>query len=307
VAVVQGDSIIVVGIGTATITASQPGNGGYLAATPVQQTLTTTKASQTISFSALANKKLSDLPFALNASASSTLNVSYTSSNPTVATISGNTVTIHARGSTDIQASQAGNGNYNSASPITQTLTVVNSIPTIANTITGQEALPLTPFIFTFASNTFFDADGDVLTYTASRYDGTNLQTWLTFNATTRTFSGTPGAADSTATIRLTANDGFGGTVTARFKISIKSITGIEPNANALIKIYPNPVHHTLTVEGESTEAMPVTIRSSMGEVIYQNTQSKQHEVNTSSWAAGLYIVEVMKGEAVIQTKIIKY
>jgi hypothetical protein len=308
VAIVQGDSIIVVGIGTTTITASQPGNGGYLAATPVPQLLTTTKATQTITFSALSNKKLSDgSSFILGATASSTLAVTYVSANPAVASISGDTVTLHARGSTEIQASQAGNANFNAATPVPQTLTIINSSPTIANPITEQEAFQLTPFTFTFATNTFADADGDALTYTATRYDGGNLQTWLSFNASTRSFSGTPGTNDTTATIRLTADDGSGGTLTTQFKIRIKIITGIEPDANTLIKIYPNPVHHTLVIADESNEVLPIIIRSSLGEVIYQNAQSKKHEVNTLPWAAGLYFVEVRRGNTVTQTKIIKY
>ena len=36
------------------------------------------------------------------------------------------------------------------------------------------------------------DADSDALTYTATKSDGSPLPTWLGFNASTRTFSGTP-------------------------------------------------------------------------------------------------------------------
>ncbi|MCK7519847.1 MAG: putative Ig domain-containing protein [Ignavibacteriales bacterium] len=44
------------------------------------------------------------------------------------------------------------------------------------------------PFCFQFAANTFADVDvGDTLTYSA-----TGVPSWLTFNAGTRTFSGTP-------------------------------------------------------------------------------------------------------------------
>jgi len=265
------------------------------------------KVYQTITFSSLSSKKLNEAPFTLNATASSNLAVAYSSSNPAVATISGNTVTIVGRGSTDIQASQAGNDNYNAAVPVTQTLTVVNTPPTVANAIADQDALQLSSFTFSFASNVFVDLDGDVLTYTAARYNGSDLPSWLTFNAATRTFSGTPGVADTTTAIHLNANDGNGGTATSSFKIRIKIITGIETIANTQIKIYPNPVHHTLTVENESGDISPIIIRSSLGEIIYQGEQNTRHEISVLPWASGLYFVEVRQGDAIIQRKIIKY
>ncbi|MFO1359056.1 putative Ig domain-containing protein [Plasticicumulans sp.] len=50
---------------------------------------------------------------------------------------------------------------------------------------------------FQFASGTFADVDaGDVLTYSATLANGDPLPTWLTFNAATRTFSGTPANGD---------------------------------------------------------------------------------------------------------------
>ncbi|NCY22721.1 hypothetical protein EBX31_12300, partial [bacterium] len=62
--------------------------------------------------------------FTLGATSDSGLPVSYTSSNPYVATVSGNTVTIVGVGSTVITASQAGDSNYLPATEATQTLTV---------------------------------------------------------------------------------------------------------------------------------------------------------------------------------------
>ena len=124
VATVSGSTVTVVGAGSTTITASQAGNANYNAATPVGQTLIVNKANQTITFGALAAKTVGDAAFALGATASSNLGVSYTSSNSAVATVSGSTVTVVGAGSTTITASQAGNANYNAATPVGQTLTV---------------------------------------------------------------------------------------------------------------------------------------------------------------------------------------
>jgi hypothetical protein len=80
--------------------------------------------SQTITFDALPGKAYLDAPFALTATASSGLTVSYMSSNPLVASVSGNTVTILKAGTTTITASQAGNGSFSAATPVPQLLTV---------------------------------------------------------------------------------------------------------------------------------------------------------------------------------------
>ena len=94
-------------------------------------------SSQSITFGALADKTYGSADFQLNASASSGLAVSYTSSNTAVATVSGNTVSIKAVGSTNITASQDGNGSYSAASNVTRTLSVVKATPTLSLTSTS--------------------------------------------------------------------------------------------------------------------------------------------------------------------------
>jgi len=98
--------------------------GNYSLTQPTGLTGEITKANQTITFGALPNKTTADVPFNLTATASSGLTVSYTSSDTTVASIVGNTVTIVGVGTMTISASQSGNSNYNAASNVTQTLTV---------------------------------------------------------------------------------------------------------------------------------------------------------------------------------------
>ena len=56
-------------------------------------------------------------------------------------------------------------------------------------------------------SDTFNDGDGDALTYTATKADGSPLPTWLSFDASTRTFSGIPATAGTVA-VKVTASDG---------------------------------------------------------------------------------------------------
>ncbi|WP_298878606.1 BNR-4 repeat-containing protein [uncultured Polaribacter sp.] len=80
---------------------------------------------QTITFDELAEKTEGDADFALNATASSTLPVTYKSSNTNIARIvDGNKVKIMGIGSCNIIATQKGDGTYDEAPEVSQTLVV---------------------------------------------------------------------------------------------------------------------------------------------------------------------------------------
>ena len=100
-----------------------------------------------------------------------------------------------------------------------------NTAPTVANTIPNQTATAGTAFSYAFLANTFADTDpGDTLTYTATQSDDTALPSWLSFAAATRTFSGTPTAADvGTVSVKVTASDGHGGSVSDTFDIVVSA------------------------------------------------------------------------------------
>ena len=104
---------------------------------------------------------------------------------------------------------------------------VPNNPPTVANAIPDQSATAGTAFSYVFPANTFSDADtGDTLSYTATKTDDTALPTWLAFAAGTRTFSGTPQAADAgTVAVKVTASDGNGGSVSDTFDITVAADT----------------------------------------------------------------------------------
>lgn len=84
----------------------------------------------------------------------------------------------------------------------------INEAPT-SQTIAAQTATEARPFKFTYAANTFVDPNAmDKITVTATLANGDPLPSWLTFNAATRTFSGTPGYTNIGAiSIRVTATD----------------------------------------------------------------------------------------------------
>ena len=67
-----------------------------------------------------------------------------------------------------------------------------NHAPQLAGPISDQSSSEDQAWSFQVPANTFSDVDGDALTYSASLGDGSALPSWVTFDAATRTFSGTP-------------------------------------------------------------------------------------------------------------------
>ncbi|MBN9085016.1 MAG: Ig-like domain repeat protein [Rhizobiales bacterium] len=160
VCTVSGSTITFVSAGSCSITASQAGNGSYAAATPVTQSFTITAGVNTITFPALANTPFTSPPPALSATASSGLTVTYVSITTSNCTVSGSTITFVAAGSCSITASQAGNGNYAAATPVTQSFTITAGV----NTITFP-ALPNTPFTSPPPALTATASSGLTVTY----------------------------------------------------------------------------------------------------------------------------------------------
>lgn len=108
-------------------------------------------AVQTITFATLPAKKYGEADFKLSATASSGLPVTYTSSDPAVATIKSDSVLIYTAGTTVITVSQAGDATYAPVSA-TQTLTVEKARLYIqANDKTKNEGQVNPPLTITYS------------------------------------------------------------------------------------------------------------------------------------------------------------
>jgi gliding motility-associated-like protein len=142
VATISGATVHLTGAGTTVITASQAGNNLYYSAVDVTATLTVNKADQTITFGALVPMTYGDPDFNVPATASSSLNITFTSGNTNVATITGDLIHIVNAGTATITASQPGDQNYNTAPDVIQTLTInkadqIITFPPIAPVVYG--------------------------------------------------------------------------------------------------------------------------------------------------------------------------
>lgn len=190
VATVSGNMITMVGTGSTTITASQGGDASYNAAPDVVQSLTVNMGDQTITFSPLTDVTIGDPTFNLTGSASSGRSLSYVSSDPAVATVSGSTVTIVAIGTTTITASQAGDSDWNAAIDGTQSLTVNSKL---SQTITFSA----------LAAVTYGDAD---VSLSATGGASGNPVTFVSSNTAVATVSGSTVTILSAGTTNITAS-----------------------------------------------------------------------------------------------------
>ncbi|TBC53182.1 DUF4082 domain-containing protein, partial (plasmid) [Rhizobium ruizarguesonis] len=90
---------------------------------------------------------------------------------------------------------------------LTVTIHGANDAPVLAVQTATQNAAVGSAFSYVLPTTTFTDVDsGETLAYAATAADGTALPAWLSFNASTRTFSGTP-TTGGTYGVKVTATD----------------------------------------------------------------------------------------------------
>ncbi len=135
----------------------------------------------------------------------------------------------------------------------TATLTVTihgaNDAPVLAVQTATQNATVGTAFSFVLPANTFTDVDsGETFTYAATADDGSALPAWLSFNATTRTFSGTPTTA-GTYGVRVTATDLGGLAANETFNITAST----APTTYSLFSASNTPAQTNLN-DGQQLE-----------------------------------------------------
>ncbi len=179
------------GVGTCIIDANQAGNADWLPAPQVQQSFTIGQAPQTITFTSTPPASPAfGSTYTVSATATSGLSVTFTR-NPEssgVCSISGSTVTFMDAGSCIIDASQAGNADYQAAPTAQQVITVPPEAPvltwakpaniTTVTALTGTQldATANVPGTFTYSppAGTILTAGTHTLTATFNPADTTN-------------------------------------------------------------------------------------------------------------------------------------
>jgi hypothetical protein len=124
-----GNVVQIVGVGTATITATQAQTNVYYTS-DISNSLTVSPGEPTITINIPALTFGTDTSFNLNASSNSNGAFTYSSSNTSIVDICGNVVTINGAGDATITATQDASGNYTSGSK-SVTVNVAKATPSL--------------------------------------------------------------------------------------------------------------------------------------------------------------------------------
>ena len=202
VATISGSTITVVGGGITTITATQEATTNYSSGI-ITTTFLVNLATPTITNFSIPASTYGAVPFQItDPSSNSDGSFNYTSSNTSVATISGSTITVVGGGITTITATQEATTNYTSGSTTT-TFLVTQATTTITNFSLPTKTYGAVPFQITDPSS---NSDGS-FSYTSS-----NLLV-ATISGSTITVVG-GGITTITATQEATTNYTSGSTTT---------------------------------------------------------------------------------------------
>ena len=228
------------------------------------------KTGQTIKFAPLASQTYGDASFTLGATDTSGLPVSYTSSNPSVATVSNSTVRIVGAGATVLTASQPGNNNYLAAASVSRTLAVAPKPLTVS-------AIPL--YIIPSATIPFLSYAAPGL-LPGDRLGGA-LATTATPKSAPGTYPITQGTLSGGADYRIT----FAGaslTVARPPKVAITS-----PVGNRAAQLAP---HVGLAVQASVTADAPVdSVKFYQGGVMIGESHSAPYLIYWSGMPQGTY------------------
>jgi len=243
----------------------------------------TWKVDQTITFDNPGDKTFGNAPFALSASASSGLPVTFSVVSGS-ATWDGSNLTLTGAGTVTVKASQAGNDSYNAAPDVEQIFNVAKATPTItwenpaditSGTALGGTQLNATAsvegnFLYTPAAGTVLDVGtGQTLSVEFAPTDTANYNNasaTVTINViplssakeiTSFSFAGLGDGVITGTSIAVTVP--FGTDVTALVPTIV--ITGVSVNpASDVAQNFTNPVTYTVTAADGLTQSYVVTV-----------------------------------------------
>jgi hypothetical protein len=127
-------------------------------------------------------------------------------------------------GGTDTLKVRAYNGSYwGDWQSLTATVTgaTATNPPTVTDQTANQTWTQGQTISLALPANTFTDPQGETLSYAASQANGQALPSWLSFNSSTETLSGTAPTGTETLTLKVTATDTSGLSASETFGVTV--------------------------------------------------------------------------------------
>ncbi len=183
---------------------------------------------------------------------------------------------------------------------IAMTAGTIDDGVTLDNPLADQLASTGAAFSFTPPANTFGNPDTlDVITYSATQTDGSALPAWLSFDTVTGEISGTAAGGDiGTISVRITADDGQGNTVSDDFDVVVSSslmVTNATQNNTVTEEVVFDPADITVTTN-ESTTTVTLTLSAAAAgafNVATSNAVTSTYNAGTGIWQASGAVADV--------------
>ncbi|MEI6606292.1 MAG: glycine-rich domain-containing protein [Verrucomicrobiota bacterium] len=227
--------------GSYTVSATVAADTNHNGASSTAIAFSIDKASQSIAFSLSASMAKSVGSVSLAATASSGLSVSFSSSTPPIASVSGTTLTLNQGGSVTITASQAGDANHNAATSVDRTL-VITGVAAVNDAVSrpANSSDIKIPIATLLANDGVVGDAGTVTPGTGLTITGVSAGTGNSVRVSGAFVFYTPSdpAASAAKTFTYTVSDG-NSTATATVTVSTVDAT---PFSLALLRVISAPV-----------------------------------------------------------------
>jgi ELWxxDGT repeat protein len=282
--------------------------------------------TQQISFESIPDKSFGDPVFYLQATATSKLALTFTSSDPTIAKVEGNKVTLTGIGHVTITASQAGDINYAAASAEhsfqirgASLQLFHNDIQTSPLTLSFNNVLKGTSASDKFTIKNIGDLDLNIASITpppgfsvdktsAIVATGQSIEITITFSPTA--------VQDYNSNLEIISDVSVGAS-TGQTLVGLTGkgvlITAIEPSESAaLVQVYPNPSADIFKVKILSVDQEKATLQvyNAAGEslnISYSMEGSNVYVIDLKGKPTGIYFLAIQSEKKVLAVKILKY
>ena len=252
--------------------------------------------SQSISFDTLATVNLGDSDFTPSCAASSGLPITFTSMNPSVATIVNGAIHIVGIGTAIINASQPGDSSFTAAPVYGQLLTVQAPLPVQLKNITAKIKSNGVEVAWNVA-NEIGIKDYIVERSAGSSTDFSAIGTVNSNNKTAYSFTDISPVFPAYYRLKIVSLDG---------SIMYSNSLLVNKSANN-ISIYPNPVTNNLTVAGLAGKSTLKITTVAGKTMLEQNTDANSLNIDLSGLKAGTYVLSITdEDERIIIKKFIK-
>jgi hypothetical protein len=249
--------------------------------------------NQTIMFEELAEVVYNSQPFQLSASTTSSLPIIFSTSDPRIASINGNTVTPKIPGVVTISAHQSGNQTYDPA-VVQRTLVVAKASQHVTFDEFPDKLVTDDDFFVTASSSS-----GMPVTFTSSNpsvasIDQTGKVQVLTVGETVLTASQVGDALTKEASASRTLN--------------VTTVLGVDDqNFKRKFEVYPNPTAGDLFVKIQESIQQPVlySIYNQMGQIVYKGElRDTINYIDLNPFSSGIFFILLRSDSSTIKARI---